>query len=206
MYLINAKFIRDSLENLLLKLKSRVLYNIPYIQIRRTVSLFEISSNLPITINEKGEKQSKVVGVVSTVDASRTYRVLDNTFSRSSIAATSAYVNTRLNSYHSADRKWIHSANSGHVLVWCFRFANGVGSTLSTAGKCRRRCLVVPRQGRFQALKIVLIISERTLLIIYDILNAALKIFVILKTLCYSQEISKRLRRDGDATWKERIC
>lgn len=38
------------------------------------------------------------------------------------------------------------------------------------------------RQGRFQALKIALIISERTLLIIYNVLNAALKIFLIFLT------------------------
>jgi len=189
MILINAKFIKDSLENLLLKLKSRVLWYSIHTNLSYR-SLFEISSNLPIMINEKREKHSKVAGVVSTVDASRTYRVLDNMFSRSSIAATSAYVNTRLNSYHSADRKWIHSANSGHVLVWCFRFASGVGSTLSTAGKCRKRCLVAPRQGRFQALKIVLIISKKTLLIIYDILNAALKTLVIFKdSMLFSRNI-----------------
>jgi len=31
-----------------------------------------------------------------------------------------------------------------------------------------------------------------------------LKFLLFLKTLCYSQEISKRLRKD--ATWKERFC
>lgn len=49
------------------------------------------------------------------------------------------------------------------------------------------------RQDRFHALKISLMITKKTLLIIYNIFNAALNIFIIFLTI-YFQEISKRLR------------
>ena len=146
-YKINQRFIRESV--IKVKITIYTIYNTniyKYIQIYTDIYKFVISFAIrnqqwfPDNDKRKKEKNFEIsYWICPTVDAPQTYGVLDNTFSRSSIAPTSAYVNTRLNSYHSADRKWIHSANSGHVLVWRSRFANGVGSTLSTTGNCRRR-------------------------------------------------------------------
>lgn len=88
---------RGSRCNLLFKLK---LANVKTVRIH-TDSLRR--SRFP---NNDGANEENIRNKLSPrhVDP-RTYGELDNTFSRSPIAATSAYVNTRLNSYHSADRK-----------------------------------------------------------------------------------------------------
>lgn len=117
---IDQRFIRGSV--IKIEVTDLIIFRIEMYTNSSYRSPLRISNDFPIAISEK-RKTSKISCLHAAVGASQTYGVLDNTFSRSSIVATSAYVNTRLNSYHSADRKWIHSANSGHVLVWFSRFA-----------------------------------------------------------------------------------